>query len=91
MILPKATLVGCRAARRGAARRPPIDGQRIRGVGAHHDDIDWRSRLPRPGAVASDEVLAAADKALYRAKAEGRDRVAVAVGHQAQGSASTGA
>jgi diguanylate cyclase (GGDEF)-like protein len=39
----------------------------------------------------SDEVLAAADKALYRAKAEGRDRVAVAVGHQAQGSQSAGA
>lgn len=39
----------------------------------------------------SDELLAAADKALYRAKAEGRDRVAVAIGRGAQGSASAGA
>jgi diguanylate cyclase (GGDEF)-like protein len=90
VILPKASLAD--AVQRAEALR---DGLRLlgdpSGEGVPTITISVGvAAFPDHGG-SSDEVLAAADQALYLAKAEGRNRVAVADAREAQQNESTGA
>ena len=70
---------GHRGAREAPARGGGAPARRVRTPAAgHHHHFRRRGRVPRPRGRARRRLLKAADAALYRAKAGGRDRVMVA-------------
>jgi len=78
VVLPNASLVDTE--RRAEALREGIKALATPSSGADFPPVTMSvgvAAYPDHGQT-SEEILAAADRALYRAKAEGRDRVAVA-------------